>query len=334
MARLSNIRLPPRRINYANMSRRVGVELEFAAVSAQQAANTVVELYGGKIEREDAHRYRVSNTRFGVFAVELDTQYAHRESDTTDQPERTTGFAGWFDEFSDTVREFYGDVGSLVIPYEVVCPPIAIEELPELEKLVDALRAAGAKGTRDHLLHAFGAQYNPDIATKDPDWILSILKAEILISDWLRAIMSIDTARQVLAFAEPFPAAYARKVVRPTYWPDMETIIDDYLVSNKTRNRELDMLPLFAWLDRNRVNKAISDKLVRPRPTFHYRLPDANIGQPDWSLTLEWNRWCVVERLAEDRERLDLMGAAYIENSARFLPKDWSLLCTEWLVID
>ena len=334
MDHLSNIRLPPRRINYADEPRRVGVELEFSAVSPQEAANCIHELFGGKIEREDAHRYRVKHTRFGHFSVELDTQYAHRDTSSLGGQERATGFAGWMDDFSETVREIYGDVGSLVIPYEVVCPPIAVEELPKLEKLVEALRAAGAKGTSDNLFHAFGAQFNPDIATTDPTWILSILKAEILISDWLRSIMALDTARQVLAFAEPFPAAYARKIVRPTYWPDMATIIDDYLLSNRTRNRELDMLPLFAWLDRPRVAAVISDKLVKPRPTFHYRLPDANISKRDWSLTLEWNRWCVVERLAAERERLDQMGAAYIENTARFLPRDWSVMCTEWLLID
>jgi len=231
------------------------------------------------------------------------------------------------------MRELYGDLGSLVIPYEVVCPPIDVEQLPELEALLLALREEGAQGTRDNLLHAFGVQFNPDIATRDPQWILAVLKAEILLSEWLRSIISVDMARRILAFADPFPKAYIHIILKDEYWPDIDQLIEDYLIYNPTRNRELDMLPLFLWLDADRVRRKIPDKLVKPRPTFHYRLPDANIRDSRWSLTLEWNRWCVVERLAEDREILAEMGKSYLENDLSILSEDWALRCTEWLVL-
>jgi len=231
------------------------------------------------------------------------------------------------------MRELYGDLGSLVIPYEVVCPPIDVEQLPELEALLLALREEGAQGTRDNLLHAFGVQFNPDIATRDPQWILAVLKAEILLSEWLRSIISVDMARRILAFADPFPKAYIHIILQDEYWPDIDQLIEDYLIYNPTRNRELDMLPLFLWLDADRVRRKIPDKLVKPRPTFHYRLPDANIRESRWSLTLEWNRWCVVERLAEDREILSEMGKSYLENDLSILSEDWALRCTEWLVL-
>lgn len=117
-------------------------------------------------------------------------------------------FEGLMETFSHAMREIYGDLGSLVIPYEVVCPPIDVERLPELEAVLEALRQEGAQGTRDNLLHAFGVQLNPEIATKDPYWVLAVLKAEILLSEWLRSIISVDMARRFLAFADPFPKAY------------------------------------------------------------------------------------------------------------------------------
>lgn len=331
MTKRSILRMPPRATNFEGRPRHVGVELEFAAVTADKVADRIVKLYGGTIEREDAHRYRILGARFGDFTVELDTQYAHRAPG--EPPKATTGLAGLLDSFRDSMRELYGDVGSLVIPYEVVCPPIEVAALPELEHLLRALQEEGAQGTRDNLLHAFGAQLNPDIANRDAEWIVSVLKAQILLSDWLRGVMAIDVARRFLAFADPFPAVYALKVVDPDYWPNMETLIDDYLAVNPTRNRELDMLPLFSWLDDARVRRRIADGLVKSRPTFHYRLPDANISQPDWSLTLEWNRWCVIERLAEDRETLREMGEAYQANARRLIPESWALRCTEWLVL-
>lgn len=327
----SKLRLPPRRENFEGKPRRVGVEIEFAAVSAERAAQRVAALYGGEAEREDSHRYHIKGTRLGDFLVELDTQYAHRTGGA--QTIGSTGFQGFMETFSEAMREIYGDLGSLVIPYEVVCPPIDVENLTELQGLILALREEGATGTGDNLLHAFGCQLNPDIATRDPEWILAVLKAEILLSDWLRSIISIDIARQILAFADPFPQTYVHMVLREDYWPDTGKLIDDYLLYNPTRNRELDMLPLFMWLDEARVRRSVPDKLVKSRPTFHYRLPDAKIREANWSLALEWNRWCVVERLAEDREMLAQMGKAYTENDLSILSEDWALRCTEWLML-
>ena len=331
MSKLSELRLPPRQVNFEGKPRRVGVELEFAAVNAERVARRVAALYGGEIVREDAHRYHINDTRFGPFIAELDTQYAHRNP--AEPAHETQGLGGLFEGLRETMREIYGDVGSLVIPYEVVCPPIAVSDLPQLENLRLALKDEGALGTKDHLLHAFGAQFNPDIATRDPGWIMAVLKSQILLSDWLRAIMTIDMSRQFMAFADPFPTGYVQRVLEPDYWPETDRLIEDYLAENPTRNRELDMLPLFSWLDPDRVSSRVKSSLVKARPTFHYRLPDANISQPDWSLTLEWNRWCVVERLAEDRDALAEMGDAYLENARRFIRDEWALRCTEWLVL-
>ena len=82
-------------------------------------------------------------------------------------------------------------------------------------------------------------------------------------------------------------------------------LIDDYLKDNPTRNRVLDMLPLFMFLDKDRVEAAVEDSLVRPRPTLHYRLPNSEVDEPDWSLSLAWNDWMQVEALANDAARLD-----------------------------
>ena len=331
MSSISKLRLPPRNYNFEGNRRRAGVEIEFAAVSPSRVATRVAKLYGGTAEQEDPHRFHIRGTRLGNFLVELDTQYAHRAPGEVGPS--ASGLQGLMETFSNAMRELYGDLGSLVIPYEVVCPPIDVEQLPELEALLLALREEGAQGTRDSLLHAFGVQFNPDIATRDPQWILAVLKAEILLSEWLRSIISVDMARRILAFADPFPKAYIHIILKDEYWPDIDQLIEDYLIYNPTRNRELDMLPLFLWLDADRVRRKIPDKLVKPRPTFHYRLPDANIRDSRWSLTLEWNRWCVVERLAEDREILAEMGKSYLENDLSILSEDWALRCTEWLVL-
>ena len=94
----------------------------------------------------------------------------------------------------------------------------------------------------------------------------------------------------------------------------MAKLIDDYIAFNPTRNRDLDLLPLLAFIDEAEVRRQLPDEKINPRPTFHYRLPDMQLGDPDWGLASEWNRWVLVERLAEDGERLAALCRDYLDH--------------------
>jgi hypothetical protein len=52
--------------------------------------------------------------------------------------------------------------------------------------------------------------------------------------------------------------------------------------------------------------------LVKPRPAFHYRLPNCMLDEPDWRIAREWNTWVAVERLAHDTARLAEMSRDYL----------------------
>ena len=313
---------PPETLNHEGKPRHVGVEIEFGSVSTQVAAEKVHDLFGGRLEQEDQHRYHVRGTGLGDFLIELDSQYVHRVPGAEDDKQ----------EFADRLRSILGNISELVVPNEIVCPPVELDRLPELEALTEALVDIGASGSSASPLYAFGCQLNPEIASAEPCWILAMLRAYVLMSPWLRAIIELDFTRRLASFADPFPADYVRWILEPGYQPDMDQLIDDYLAFNPTRNRELDMLPLFAWLDGPRVRSSVPDTRIKARPTFHYRLPDARIGEPGWTLALEWNRWCVVERLAADADRLAAMGEAWTENDARLVPGNWAMMSTGWLL--
>ncbi|MBC7171885.1 MAG: amidoligase family protein, partial [Polyangiaceae bacterium] len=59
--------------------------------------------------------------------------------------------------------------------------------------------------------------------------------------------------------------------------------------------------------------------LVKARPAFHYRLPNCELAQSGWSPALDWNRWVVVERLANTKELLEELSNAYLESDDRML---------------
>lgn len=318
---------PPRSANFAGKPRRVGVELEFAAVTARDAALRVRSTFGGTIEQVDRHLFEISGTELGDFEAKLDWQFLHDAEGRAP----AGGESGWLaSELQETLRGVLGDMASAIVPCEIVCPPVEPQALVRLDALLADLRRYGAQGTEANPLYAFGAQLNPDIAENSADYIVSILKAYLLLSDWLRAIISVDFTRRILTYTDPFPLGYLSMVTDPGYWPDMAELIHDYLRHNPVRNRELDLLPLFAWIDAETVRAAVPDKRIKARPTFHYRLPDARIGQSDWTVSTEWNRWCVVERLAERRDKLELMARAYRENQNRLIPRNWAILASEW----
>jgi hypothetical protein len=87
------------------------------------------------------------------------------------------------------------------------------------------------------------------------------------------------------------------------------------------------MLPLFAHLDEARVRNAIDDPRIKPRPTFHYRLPNCDIDNPQWNIDNCWFAWLEVERLSNDPERLQLFCAEYNDAIDRLIPQSKKKWC-------
>jgi Putative amidoligase enzyme len=291
---------PPRPANAEGKTRGVGVELEYAGLTAEQSALALAEALGGDLVQGDPHAFRLKGSDIGDISIELDSRYLH-----PDKHPSVLGGVG------SMVASWLGSATTYLIPCELVTAPIAIDRLHEVDRAVEVLRRAGGKGTQDGALYAFGLHFNPEVPAHDPHTIVSILKSFMLLNGWLRRQVTPDATRSFLGFAEPFPDEYVRKIVDPDYWPDLTALIDDYLVANPTRNRDLDVLPLLAFLDEARVRAVLPEEKIGPRPTFHYRLPDACVSDPGWSLAPDWNRWVAVERLAAERERLDALGEAY-----------------------
>ncbi len=165
-----------------------------------------------------------------------------------------------------------------------MCPPIAISELHALEALVKALREAGARGTEDSPLYAFGMHLNQELPALDAGTIRDYLRSYIVLFEWLKEVSNVAISRRVFPYIQPYTKDYNRLVCAPDYAPDIVNLIDDYLEHNPTRNRALEMLPLFSHIDAKRVKAVIEDGLVNARPTLHYRLPNCEIQRADWDI--------------------------------------------------
>jgi len=307
--------LPPVLERCDGRPRRVGVELEFVALAPREAAALTQQLFGGRLVEVGPFYLEIRGSRLGTFRVELDSRHALKAPrHVATDPE-----VGWFDGLlGDLERELqylYSVAVSGILPLEIVTPPISLRALAALDPLVDALRARGAKGTEESLLYAFGVHLNPEAATVEPAYILQVLRAYLLLEDWLRREVSPDFLRRALAFITPFGRDYARLVLEPGY--DAARLVDDYLAANPTRYRSLDLLPLLAVLDPAAVQASVRDRKVKARPTFHYRLPDFRTSDPAWSLAGEWNRWVEVERLAASPTALRELSLDFLAHDER-----------------
>ncbi|WP_239495311.1 amidoligase family protein [Salinicola halophilus] len=316
--------------------RKVGVEIEFAGVGPIQAARLVEMTFGGTVTQHSAHRLSVTDTPWGTFHVELDSKYVHPDETLLERMRESDGQPPGMGEhlrasLHSRTREWLGDMVAGLVPTEIVCPPLPWHELDRIDELFDALRRHGAEGTDASLMYGFGLHLNAEIPGGDVESVLAHLRAYLILADWLRHQIVVDVTRDVLPHTRPFHSEYAAKVLAPDYAPTLDALIDDYLIANPTRNRELDLLPLFAWLRPDHRNPLLRETLVKPRPTYHYRLPNASLSDPEWGVGVEWNRWVEVERLAADPVRLAERSGAYREHLAQPTLNRWLDSLRHWM---
>ncbi|MGZ3421339.1 MAG: amidoligase family protein [Polyangiales bacterium] len=292
-------RAPPSTSTDLGRERRVGIEVEFAGVSVDDAIEIVTRLYGGRVVPKNRFESVIEGTTLGDFRVEIDSKVV------TDR--KITGvFGKLFGEGAqDTLDTAIESIAGLWIPSEIVSPPTPLSRLAELEKLRLALAAHHARGTRASVLYGFAFQLNPEVPSTDATSLRHHLQSFLVLYDWLVEMSEVDLTRRIGPFITAFPEDYQNYVLDDRYSPALEELIADYLIASPTRNRPLDMLPVFAALRPEQVRAAVGSRMkINPRPAFHYRLPNSQVDEPAWSFALEWNRWCEVERLAADPLRL------------------------------
>lgn len=328
--------LPPVTGTADGQLRRVGLEVELSGLSVSEAADlTRTTLFGdqydeqgGELRQPGRYEIELLGDPAGPWVIELDYGFLKRLG------RRERDEQGLGDTVEGLAEDLLRLIAERIVPVEVISPPLPIDQLGRFNQVIAALRSAGARGTSDDPTFAFGMQINPEMPATDVDTIRQYLQAFLCLEDWLRERAQVDLTRRLTFFADPFPKGYVRRTVAPGYSPNRAKLIDDYLAANPTRNRALDLLPLFVHLDEARVRARVQDERVKPRPALHYRLPNSEIDRPDWDLGVPWNDWLVVERLASDPARLMRLCHRYSDHLSAPLEQlgtDWSRQCNAWL---
>ncbi|MBN1007437.1 amidoligase family protein [Amphritea pacifica] len=318
MYQTQSFRSPSCTMTSKGAERKVGFELEFSGLTLQQTTEIVRKTLNGTLEHQTAAQTVIHCADLGAFNIELDWNYLkEKAASDKDQP--------WL--------ELLSDAASLLVPVEVVCPPIVLSQLDRLDQLVVQLRHAGAIGTEESMIAAYGVHINSEIPSLDAATLFDYLRAFSLLQWWLVEAHAVNTTRKISPYIDLYPEKYIKQLLSRDH-PDMEMIFSDYLEHNASRNRALDLLPLLAEIDEDRVRRCIDDPKIKARPTFHYRMPNCNIEHENWSLALSWNTWWVVEQLASQPDYLNELSAAFLAAEQPLMGvsrKLWTEYIDQWL---
>lgn len=326
---MGNSLLQPSRLHTdTGETRRVGVEIELSGLSFDTLVSHVADFFSASAAEESRYVHAVKSD-YGTFKVELDSDPVKDFEVNTDAlPEALADVA-------DAALEWMDATAEKIVPLEIVGPPMAFTDLDDIEKLCVYLRDLGAKGSRHALHYAFGLQLNPELPSLDAATILGYMRAFSLSYEWLKARQQIDISRKFTTYIGPWPDDYVQQINDSGYQPDIDQLIADYIHHNPTRNRALDMMPLFAHLRGDLIEKKIGDPRIKARPTLHYRLPDCDIDNPEWSFAHVWNDWVLIDELAADQDRMAAMADAWRAHQRRDLDKllsSWEKESAQWLM--
>ncbi len=327
-----NFDTPPSTTNPEGNERSAGYEFEFTGVEMEDAAKMVEVLYGGSIKRVSTYEFEVEDTDFGTFSLELDAQLL-RDKKYETYLDKVGIDIKTFKNIS-TIEDRLKKIASSVVPFEIVTPPILLSEMNQLNKLLVELRKWKAKGTGSSLFYAFGLHINPEIPDESAESLLNHLRAYVLLDPWIRKDADINISRRLTPYINEYKEDYLNLILNNEYNPDLKGLIGDYFKYENSRNRPLDMLPVFLHLQPDLTKNLLDEDLTKGRPAYHYRLPNCSIENPDWSLADEWNRWVLVEKLASDHKSLHQYSKAYFKMKKDTLlgfEQKWIKLINRWV---
>ncbi len=295
--------------NFENKPRHFGIEIEYAGLPLQKSAELISAVLKTEATLKHKSKYSFDTDKWGTFILELDAELIQKIS----QNAATHTKDGLTNTAEQVIDSFLPDIASKVTPSELVSPPLKYAELDVINRAMCTLRDNGAKGTQDSIAYAFGLHINPEAMSIEPEYILNTVRAFTLCHDYIIDTFDMDITRKLSGYASKFSDDYATLILDDTYAPDQSRLIKDYIDHHPTRNMALDMLPLFMFLDEALLTSNVQNTLINKRPTFHYRLPDARINEKNWSIDAGMASWMVVEKLAADKDDLNLLSRTYLD---------------------
>ena len=329
---MSNFEKPPKIDNYEGKTRNLGFEIEFANIDLEKILEILQKEFFFEVNKVNNYFYKLSS-KYGDFILELDFELLTKQKIKASAKDLSK-FIGIKipDKDAEYIENYIAKLSKDIVPFEISTPPLAFDKIDIVEEIIEKLSQNHAKGTSHKLYYAFGLHINIEVISLEVESLLSYLRAYVILQEFLNKDAKLDIARKISPFIDNFPKDYIEYILNENYKPSKREFIEDYIKFNPTRNRSLDMLPILAFLDEKLVREYLPDEKIKPRPAFHYRLSNSQIGERNWRVSNEWNRWVVVENLANDKNSLEKLSKEYINYIQNLINmENWDERISKWL---
>ncbi len=329
---MDNFIEPKVKNSYKNEIRHIGFELEFSNIDIEKILEILKKEFNFEINKINNYLYEL-DSKYGNFILELDFELLTKQKLQSSAKELSKIIGIEIDKKDIAlVEDFIGNLSKDIVPYEISTPPLPLDEITIIDKIVKKLSDNNAKGTTGKIYYAFGLHINIEVISLEVKSLLSYLRAYVILQDFINKDAKVDLARKITPFIDNFKSEYIQYILDENYNPSVDEFIEDYIRFNPTRNRSLDMLPILGFIDEKKVRKLLPDEKIKTRPAFHYRLSNSMIGDKTWKVSHEWNRWILVENLANNKEALDTLSKDYIKYLENFINFDsWKDKVEKWL---
>lgn len=287
------------------MSRKIGIEIEYYGLDITASTKLLKDLFDGNIVHTNTSQAQVKDSDIGDIKIELDASLAHKMSDYASQ-NKENAIIQSLDKIGNELLRLSA------VPVEIVFPPVDVETVKKLDTMISLLQKKGAQGTQDNALFAFGVHLNIETHETNVEYYRDILLSFFLLQIWLAKKTRQDYSRIISGYNKIYSHEFGVGLMDKNF-KTLPDLISFYISQVPDRNYALDMYPLWVHLHQDMFDNK-KQKLVKARPTFHYRLPDCKLGQEGWSFSQEYNLWLQVESLAKDKKRLQEIADSYRKN--------------------
>ncbi len=329
---MNNFIEPEIKNNYKNELRHVGFELEFSNIDIKEIVSIMEKEFNLQANKINNYLYEL-HSEYGDFILELDFELLTKQKLQKKAKElcQKIGIDISKEEIN-SIENFIAELSRDIVPYEISTPPLPLDKIELVENIVEKLKQNNARGTKHKIYYAFGLHINIEVISVEVKSLLAYLRAYVILQDFINKDAKIDLARKITPFIDNFKNDYIKYILDENYNPSRDKFIEDYLNFNPSRNRSLDMLPILTFLDEKRVRKVLPNEKIKPRPAFHYRLSNSDIGEKNWKVSNEWNRWILIENLANNEESLKQLSKEYLKYLDKFINlESWEKKVAKWL---
>lgn len=323
---------PKVQTNHENKIRHVGFEIEFSNIDLNEILHILKNDFNFKEKKINNFLYKLES-KYGDFILELDFELLTKQK-LKEGAKKLSEIIGIHIKTNEVeaIEKAIGELSKDIVPYEISTPPLPLDEINLVDEITNKLAINNAKGTKHKLYYAFGLHINVEVISLEVDSLLDYIKAYLILQDYINKDAKIDIARKISPFIDNFEKEYIQHTLNINYKPSMSEFIDDYLKFNPTRNRSLDMLPILTFIDEKRVRQKLPAEKIKPRPAFHYRLSNSMVGSDNWEISDEWNRWILVEKLANNKKALKHLSKEYTEHLDKIVNlTSWNERIEQWI---